>query len=255
VEAIPRAEAREVILRYEWLGTMGSASTATYGLRAPAGELLGVSVFGWNSSVQARDICGREHRELAVSLERGACVHYAPPHAASFLISRAVKLATADHGWRIFYAYADPAAGEIGTVYQACNWLYLGQGVGRSHSTGDHANRQDWLIPDAADAQLLAALHRAMPIADGDDRQSLMKNIENIEARITAEENKVIIASRTLRNRKITPHQAYYELGWIPVYRHPKHKYIHFEGDRTERKRLRAALRYPVLPYPKRQVG
>ena len=32
----------------------------------------------------------------------------------------------------MFYAYADPMAGEIGTVYQACNWLYLGVGVGRS---------------------------------------------------------------------------------------------------------------------------
>ena len=38
----------------------------------------------------------------------------------------AVKLAHKEHGWEIFYAYADPEAGEIGTVYQASNWKYLG---------------------------------------------------------------------------------------------------------------------------------
>ena len=46
------------------------------------------------------------------------------------MISNACKLAAKEFGWRIFYAYADPTAGEIGTVYQACNWLYLGIGAG-----------------------------------------------------------------------------------------------------------------------------
>jgi hypothetical protein len=51
-------------------------------------------------------------------------VHWAHPHAASRLIAHAVKFAAADFGWRVFLAYADMAAGEVGTVYQACNWLY-----------------------------------------------------------------------------------------------------------------------------------
>ena len=36
----------------------------------------------------------------------------------------------------MFYAYSDPQAGEIGTVYQACNWLYIGAGIGRAQNTG-----------------------------------------------------------------------------------------------------------------------
>ncbi len=131
VETITRTDAESVILKYEWLGTMGRG-VATYGLRSPERELLGVAVFGWPSSVESRDICGKSRRELAICLERGACVHFAPKNAASYLITHAVKKAAADHGWRIFYAYADPEAGEIGTVYQACNWLYIGQGVGRT---------------------------------------------------------------------------------------------------------------------------
>lgn len=208
VEVIARAEAEPFILRYEWLGTM-PRSTAAYGLRAPDGELIGVAAFGWSAGIRSRDICGQQYRHLAICLERGACAHYAPPNAASFLISRAVKLAARDRGWRIFYAYADPEAGEIGTVYQASNWLYLGQGIGRGHR---HPLRQDWRIPD---------------------------------------EGNKIIASRTLRDRHITITQAK-AMGWIPVYRHPKHKYIHFEGARAERKRLLAALRYQPQPYPKR---
>jgi hypothetical protein len=51
-----------------------------------------------------------------------------------FLIARACKLAAEQFGWRIFYAYSDPMAGEIGTVYQAANWLHLGVGRGKASS-------------------------------------------------------------------------------------------------------------------------
>lgn len=206
VQAIAKVDAKSIIDRYEWLGTMGRA-VATYGLISPDKEILGVAVFGWPSAVESRDVCGRENRELAVCLERGACVHFAPDNAASFLISRAVKLAADEHGWRIFYAYADPEAGEIGTVYQACNWLYIGQGVGRTPGR----LREDWRLPDGS-----------------------------------------ILSSRSLRHRKMKRPDAY-AAGWEPIYRHPKHKYVHFEGNRIERAALREALRYPVEPYPKRK--
>jgi hypothetical protein len=208
VEPIGREEAEAIILKYEWLGTMGR-SVATYGLRGPGGELLGTAVFGWPSAVQSRDICGKENRELAVCLERGACVHYAPSNAASFLISHAVKQAAHDRGWRIFYAYADPEAGEIGTVYQAVNWLYIGQGVGRTPGR----LREDWRLPDGTE-----------------------------------------LSSRSLRHRKMKRADAL-ALGWKPVYKHPKHKYIHFEGTRPEREALLRALRYPVQSYPKRDIA
>lgn len=207
VEPISRDDAERIILKYEWLGTMGR-SVATYGLRGPGGELLGTAVFGWPSAVQSRDICGQAYRDVAVCLERGACVHYAPPNAASFLIANAVKQAARDRGWRIFYAYADPEAGEIGTVYQACNWLYIGQGVGRTPGR----LREDWRLPDGTE-----------------------------------------LSSRSLRHRKMKRADAL-QLGWRPVYKHPKHKYVHFEGSRSDRSALRAALRYPPTDYPKRDV-
>lgn len=205
VERISSDQAKEVILKYEWLGTMGRA-VACYGLLAADDDLIGVAVFGWPSAVESRDICGRDNRELAVCLERGACVHYAPSNSASFLIANAVKLAARDHGWQIFYAYADPEAGEYGTVYQACNWLYIGQGVGRTPGR----LREDWRLPDGK-----------------------------------------VLSSRSLRHRGMKRPDAI-AAGWTPIYRHPKHKYVHFEGTRRQRNSFHAALRYPVLPYPKR---
>ena len=130
VRFIPSSAAKPIIYRYEWLGTMGR-SVHCVGLFMGV-ELLGVTCFGWPASPESRDICGKQNREKAIAIERGACVHYAPPNAGSYLVSHACKLVAREHGYRIFYAYSDEDAGEIGTIYQACNWTYIGQGVGRT---------------------------------------------------------------------------------------------------------------------------
>jgi len=95
---------------------------------------------------EAANICGPEHIAKAVCLARGACVSHAPENAASFLISRAIKLAHADHGWTIFFAYADESAGELGSVYQACSWHYLGRGLGRAPGRA----RENFRRPDGS---------------------------------------------------------------------------------------------------------
>lgn len=206
VAPITSAEAKVIILEYEWLGTLGRAA-ATYGLFSASGELIGATAFGWPSAVESRDVCGKELRDKAVCLERGACVHYAPPNAASFLITNAVRQAHRDRGWEIFYAYADPEAGEIGTVYQACNWFYIGQGVGRTPGRP----REYWLRPDGS-----------------------------------------MVSNRTLRHKRMKIADAI-ALGWVRVPKHPKHKYVHFEGSHYRRKALLGLLRYPPQAYPKRQ--
>jgi len=138
VEPVTRAEARPIILRYEWLGTMGTCC-AWYGLRSPEGDLLGV--VGFSRSNPARDL---SRLGSAVCLQRGACVHWAPKNAGSFLIRHAVRLAHREHGWRIFYGYADPEAGEVGTIYQALGWTYTGRGAGRTRGRA----RDQFIRPD-----------------------------------------------------------------------------------------------------------
>ena len=149
VELISRAAAQPIILKYEWLGTMGQTSTFV-GLFSPARELEGVVCFGMGPQGDTRRIVG----EPALCLERGACVHYAPPNAASFLITHACKLVHRLNGVAIFYAYADPEAGEYGAVYQAANWTYLGQGL----KNGKERPKRTMVLPPEKDPKNPAEL-------------------------------------------------------------------------------------------------
>ena len=39
--------------------------------------------------------------------------------------------------YRVFVGYSDTTAGEIGTIYQACNFIYLGQNSGERYNYYD----------------------------------------------------------------------------------------------------------------------
>jgi hypothetical protein len=240
VEWITTDEAADIIVRYEWLRRMGSATTACYGLKI-GGELIGAVCFGYWTYTQARTICiphwkagldRTEQRKLidiekrektyisrTVCLMRGACVPWAPKNAASFLISHACRQAYLDHGWEIFVAYSDPRAGEIGTVYQASNWFCLGDNVGRTGK--GHAD----YVKDATRISTYALSGKA-----GD---------------------------RLLRQLGWTPEQGdkrtwLQNNGYTPDWSKnaPKLKWVWFEGkDKT---RLKAICRYPFKEYPKR---
>jgi hypothetical protein len=142
VEIVSRQDAQRLVLQYEWLGTLGNA-TVFVGLMSPEQKLHGVACFGKGPGGPIEPLLGGE----AFCLERGACVHYAPPNAASFLINAACKLVYQTTGVARFYAYSDPAAGEYGGVYQAAGWLYLGQGLdGKNGRARRHA-----VLPPGAD--------------------------------------------------------------------------------------------------------
>src|ERR1700730_10687346 len=86
VRQITRDQAESVILKYEWLGTM-NRPLACYGLFSPDSDaVLGVACFGKSGgSKAASSILGPDFANSAICLERGACVHWAPDRAPSFL--------------------------------------------------------------------------------------------------------------------------------------------------------------------------
>jgi hypothetical protein len=141
---ISTAECKEISLRtaagiikeYEYLGTMPNAPLRSYGIYFD-GACGGAVIYGAISPPSvARSVCP-DYSDKVIQLSRGACVHWAHPHSASKLISYSLheikKL-----GWKIVVAYADPDAGEIGTVYQATNWFFCGV----------TAKRPDYLLPN-----------------------------------------------------------------------------------------------------------
>jgi hypothetical protein len=155
VEKISNAEAKNLILVHEWLASMPRRAQS-YGLRTPTGALLGATVFGHTMSPESHDLCGKENRSKAICLLRGACVPYAPHNAASFLISRAVRMASQDHGWTVFFAYADSEAGESGQLYRALNWLRI----------QDTRAVENYIMPGGESVAERTLRHRQMTRAD-----------------------------------------------------------------------------------------
>jgi hypothetical protein len=227
VEQISNEEAKTIILKFEWLRTMGSGTIVCYGLKR-ASELLGVACFG-RVGQHVGWICGLTsdaRKTFAIKtayLMRGACVPYAPKNAASFLIRHSCFLARKDFGWQIFFAYSDHDAGEIGTVYQAANWLYLGTGLGQA-AGHYHA---DYQAPSGEIWSSYKINH---------DRVNLAK--------------KLGISTKRGEFRK-----GLIQLGWKQIKRfsHRKGNYVWFEGTPKEKMFLKSECRYPFKPYPKRE--
>jgi hypothetical protein len=142
VETIGKAEAAAFIKRFEYLGTVGNPAARYCARDGLTGDVAAVAILSAPVNVQAAGLCRKlDPRNLSEDdlaylatvccLERGACAHWAHEHTASWFITRVLARAHAEHGYKIFYGYSDPDAGETGGVYMACGWHYLGVGPGR----------------------------------------------------------------------------------------------------------------------------
>jgi len=125
--------ANAIILKYEWLGSMAMKTTDCFGIYF-GGFLAGVCCFSPPPTPHvAMGAIGKDHVNLVKVLSRGACVWWAHEHSASKLISLATKIMVSETRYRVFLAFSDPRAMEIGTVYQASNWIYTG--ITNSHTS------------------------------------------------------------------------------------------------------------------------
>ncbi len=216
VKEISYKTAQFIINDYEWLGNMGTTEYA-YGIFWQ--NFLGGAVcFGRTGGTNVySSVCGPQYAQHAITLCRGACVHWAHEHAASKLISTACRMML-NHGYNIFIAYSDPEAGEVGTVYQASNWIYCGMTTAT----------EKFIAPDGSvkDARLVSAYTR--------DRRG-----GSIKYRCSrAEQKQQMISS-----------------GYKFFKGNKKHRYVRIIArTRKEEKQIRAAIQWPVGKYPKRAV-
>lgn len=128
IRKVSRKLAEQIILKYEWLGTIGINADVSYGIffnnfcaGVTSFQPTGFAIPGFTKLLKT------EGRHLSY-LSRGACVHWAPKGTNSKLISYSLKFER-ERGKKASIAFADTDAGEIGVVYQASNWIYLGLGV------------------------------------------------------------------------------------------------------------------------------
>ena len=117
----------EFIKRHEWLGTVSQYPTHWFG--AYYNDILaGVIIMNMPNSFSK--ILGDETRELERLISRGACISWSPKNLASSFLMWSIKWMVENTQYRVFTAYSDPQAKELGSIYQACNFYYMGKKSG-----------------------------------------------------------------------------------------------------------------------------
>lgn len=205
--------AKVIIEEYEWLGTMGTTKYH-YGIYFE-GVLAGVVCFGhFQAPVGYSNYVGEKYANQGIQLSRGACVHWSHPHSASKLIGYGLRKMS-EEGYKYVIAFSDEDAGEIGTVYQATNWFYLGK---RANSSADYKivfKKTGKVFCDTRDLV----------------RKLGFRGLE--------------------KARKYVDSHKHLEIVMIK----PKARYIRLIGNRRENKQMMEHLKDKILPYPKRTTA
>jgi hypothetical protein len=118
------AEVVKFVERHEWLGNMPRRPTHRF-VASYNGMLAGAVVMATPNSFS--NLLGADNRHLEKLISRGACISWSPRNLASALVMFSIRWMVKHSEFRIFTAYSDTEARELGTIYQACNFIYLGQ--------------------------------------------------------------------------------------------------------------------------------
>lgn len=125
--AADKQEAVSFIRRHEWLGDIALNTTHYFG--AYYNDILsGVVTMG--NPVAYSKILGDNTKEIERLISRGACISWSPKCLGSAFISWCMKWMARNTKYRVFSAYSDPTAKELGTIYQSLNFYYLGNSFG-----------------------------------------------------------------------------------------------------------------------------
>ena len=123
VAPVHHRTAATIILPYEWLGTMPAIPLYCYGIFFD-GVLGGAVVFAAEPTENLGVWDRYGFTGKIILLARGACAHWTPKNTASRLIGAAIRQLPACYA--VVTATVDITAGEVGTIYQACNFAYVG---------------------------------------------------------------------------------------------------------------------------------
>jgi len=214
IREISRADCRGLLLQHEWLATIGSGEFFVGMWTGP--YLAGAVTFGTTAGSNTKSsVCGIEHKDKVITLTRGCNAHWCHPHGGSKLVAGACRL-MAKKGYNIIVAYSDVEAGERkGVIYRACNFLFCGEtGASELFRTPDGRVRG---------SRLVSGYTR--------DRSG-----GSLKYRRTRAQQKEMMLEEGVEFYRGTP-----KLRWVG-----------FFGSKTLKRRLRAALQWEVLPYPKR---
>ena len=216
VREIDYQTAKKIILEYEWLGTMGTTQHH-FGIFFD-GNCSGVVCYGYFQAMNTNSgghpyapYIGEKYSKQGIQLSRGACVHWSHKHTGSKLIATSLRLMN-EKGYKYVIAFSDSEAGEIGTLYQATNWYYLGYGISKTKHYDIYFKHNNKKHLDARD---LWKKHR--------------------------------LASKTKITEWLKNNNQFYMKETKA-----KGRYIYLLGDKKEKKIMMKTLKDKIKPYPKR---
>ena len=213
VKPIERKQAQEVIEQYEWLGRMPAMVKYCFGIYFE-NHLGGVVVYSHEYSENLGHWDKYDYTGKMILLSRGACVHWAHPHSASKLITSSMKMLPAKY--KVVTATVDELAGEIGTIYQACNFYYIGS---------MRENNPNVKSPKSSRFGVLI--------------NGKLYGARSIRQKIGTQRKADILAKWP--NAKFVPQKA-------------KKRYFYFLGNKKERKYYKKQIEQFIKPYPKRSL-
>ena len=126
ISEITFKQAKKIIMKYEWLQSMPHR----FGYRVSHGiyfkNTLGGALVYAQPQVRSLGLFKEDFgAKSIIQLSRGACAFWTPVGTATKLISKSSKILKKE-GIIAIVAYCTPEAGEIGTIYQASNFIYYG---------------------------------------------------------------------------------------------------------------------------------
>jgi len=214
VKPIDFPTAKRIIEEYEWLGCMPSVSLYYFGIYFD-NICGGCVVFSPEYIENLGHWDKYDYTGKIILLSRGVCLHWTPINTNSKLIMSAIKMLPSNY--EVITATTDHLAGEIGTIYQACNFYYVGSMRDANPNVrSKNGDRSAWLI----NGKLYGA--RTLRQKYGDTKmETLLKYNRNVKK----------------------------------VKQNSKHRYFLFRGSSKRKEYLRSKINNLIKPYPKRKIN
>jgi len=237
-------EVKEFIEHHEWLGKLPNRPTHRFVARYK-GRLAGTVIMATPNTFSF--LLGKEYKDKEKLISRGACISWSPKNLASWLIMQSINYMVKNTEFRYFTAYSDPEAKELGTIYQACNFHYLGQTSGTSYQYLDPEFPEKGWFSDREFRKKSKYLNYAVAIGLDKQTWKSWQKKYSPDWDLVPPEIKTKIKAEEQRYRKSCMQRA------VPA----KHKYVYILGaTKSETKELlkKFAKNSPNkqgLPYPK----
>jgi len=212
VKPIDLKSASKMVIEYEWLGCMPAVNFYAFGIYFD-NICGGVVVFGQEYTENLGVWDKYDYTGKIILLSRGVCLHWTPINTNSKLIMSSIKMLPKKY--KIITATTDHLAGEIGTIYQACNFIYVGSmRESNPNVKSKKLDREAWLI----NGKLIGS-----------------RNIR-----------------QKLGTQKMSEILKYYPDA-KKVKQNSKHRYFYFTGSKKEKKYYLKQIKHLIKTYPKRK--